>query len=483
MKDLIVEIPVTLRSAMNILSKSGEGIVFLTENQVLIASLTDGDARRAILRGVSLESQAIEIANKAVKSLTSLSSAVDIHQAFGHNITHIPIVNHSGQIEKILRPGEKHIIPLCEPNLGKLESSLVNQAIDSNWVSSAGSFVREFESSFSSYVQSEFAVSVCNGTMGLVLALKLLEIGPGDEVLVPDLTFGATANAVIQVGATPVFVDVLSSSFAIDVIAAQAKVTSKTKAIIPVHLYGNAAPMEEILSFARKFSLKVVEDAAEAIGTRIDGKHVGTFGSIGVFSFFANKTITTGEGGMIVLNDKEMFTQALMMRSHGFSPENRYWHQIWGTNMRLTNLQAALGVAQMRRVDELVEAKSFIASCYSNALSSITGNLLIIPSALPNVNHSHWLFTIQLIDESQVDGLQNYLQINHIESRRFFHPLHNQPAFSQYSRKNFTFPVAEQLYKSGLCLPSSTSLTHDEVTFISRKIVEFFETNPKTLLH
>ena len=483
MKDLTLEIPVTLRSAMDMLSKSGEGIVFLTENQVLIASLTDGDARRAILRGVSLESQAIDVANRAVKSLTSLSSAVDIHQAFSPNITHIPIVNHSGQIEKILRPGEKIIIPLCEPNLGKLESSLVNQAIDSNWVSSAGSFVREFETSFSSYVQSEFAVSVCNGTMGLVLALKLLDIGPGDEVLVPDLTFGATANAVIQVGATPVFVDVLSSSFSIDVIAAQAKVTSKTKAIIPVHLYGNAAPMEEILSFARKFSLKVVEDAAEAIGTRIDGRHVGTFGNIGVFSFFANKTITTGEGGMIVLNDKELFTKALMMRSHGFTPENRYWHQIWGTNMRLTNLQAALGVAQMQRIEELVEAKSFIANCYLNSLSSITGKLLILPSVLPNVNHSHWLFTIQLIDEAQVDGLQNYLQINHIESRRFFHPLHNQPAFSQYSKKNLTFPVAEQLYKSGLCLPSSTSLTHDEVKLISHKIVEYFETNPKTLSH
>lgn len=483
MKDLELEMPVTLRSAMTMLSKSGEGIVFLTENEVLVASLTDGDARRAILRGISLESQAIEVANRSVKTLTLLSSAVEIHQAFSPGITHIPILNQNGKIEKILRPGEKTIIPLCEPNLGQLESSLVNQAIDTNWVSSSGSFVREFETSFSTYVQSEFAVSVCNGTMGLVLALKLLEIGPGDEVLVPDLTFGATANAVIQVGATPVFVDVLPSSFSIDVIAAQAKVTSKTKAIIPVHLYGNAAPMEEILTFAKKFSLKVVEDAAEAIGTRINGRHVGTFGDIGVFSFFANKTITTGEGGMIVLNDKDLFTKAMMMRSHGFTPENRYWHQIWGTNMRLTNLQAAMGVAQLRRVDELVEAKRFIANCYMNSLSSITGKTLILPSALPNVTHSHWLFTIQLIDEGQVDGLENFLQINHIESRRFFHPLHNQPAFSSFSKENSSFPVAEQLYKSGLCLPSSTSLTHDEVKLISHKIVEYFETNSKTLSH
>ena len=226
-----------------------------------------------------------------------------------------------------------------------------------------------------------------------------------------------------------------------------------------------------------------MEDAAEAIGTRIDGRHVGTFGDIGVFSFFANKTITTGEGGMIVLNDKELFAKAMMMRSHGFTPENRYWHQIWGTNMRLTNLQAALGVAQMRRIDELVEAKKFIATCYMNSLSSIKGRALILPSALPNVNHSHWLFTIQLIDEDQVDKLQNYLQINHIESRRFFHPLHNQPAFSHFSKKSLTFPIAEQLYKTGLCLPSSTSLRHDEIKLIAHKIMEYFETNSKTLSH
>ena len=475
MKDLVIELPATLRDAMSLLSKSGEGTVFLTRNKILVASLTDGDARRAILRGVSLDTDAAEVANRQVKTLSNLSSPVEIHQAFGPGITHIPILSEQGEIERILRPGEKTIIPLCEPNLGNIESSLVNQALDSNWVSSAGSFVGEFESRFSKYVQSEFSLTVSNGTMGLVLALKLLEIGPGDEVLVPDLTFGATANAVIQVGAIPIFVDVIASSFSIDIVEAQIKITDRTKAIIPVHLYGNAAPMGDILEFARRNSLKVIEDAAEAIGTRIDGQHVGTFGDVGVFSFFANKTITTGEGGMVVLKNKELFRKATMMRSHGFKPENRYWHEVWGTNMRLTNLQAALGVAQMQRIDELVDAKKFIADCYMNSLSSLSKSELIFPYTLPNVTHSFWLFTIQLTNGNLLEGLQNYLQVNHIESRRFFHPLHNQPAFSNLDSANAIFPISEVLYQTGLCLPSSTTLTHDEIKAVSHKIIEYIE--------
>jgi perosamine synthetase len=475
MKDLVIELPATLRTAMLLLSKSGEGIVFFTSNNVLVSSLTDGDVRRAILLGVSLDSDAAEVANRQIKTLSNLSSPVDIHQAFSPGITHIPVLNELGHIEKILRPGEKNFIPLCEPNLGNIESSLVNQALDSNWVSSAGSFVGEFETKFSRYVQSEFSLTVSNGTMGLVLALKLLEIGPGDEVLVPDLTFGATANAVIQVGAVPVFVDVIPSSFSIDIAAAQVKLTEKTKAIIPVHLYGNAASMVEILEFATKNSLKVIEDAAEAIGTRIGGQHVGTFGDVGVFSFFANKTITTGEGGMVVLKDKELFRKATMMRSHGFKPENRYWHEIWGTNMRLTNLQAALGVGQMQRIDELVAAKKFVADCYMNSLSSLSNEVIQFPIVLPKVTHSFWLFTIQLTNESLLQGLQNHLQVNHIESRRFFHPLHNQPAFRNLDSSNSSYPISEALYQTGLCLPSSTTLTHDEIKAVSYKIIEYFQ--------
>lgn len=475
MKDLVIELPATLRTAMVQLSKSGEGIVFFTINKVLVSCLTDGDVRRAILRGVSLDSDAAEVAHREVKTLSDLSSSVDVHQAFSNGITHIPVINEQGNIERILRPGEKDIIPLCEPNLGKLESSLVNQALDSNWVSSAGSFVGEFETKFSKYVQSEFSLTVSNGTMGLVLALKLLEIGPGDEVLVPDLTFGATANAVIQVGAIPVFVDVISSSFSIDITAAQTKITEKTKAIIPVHLYGNAAPMVEILEFAAKNSLKVIEDAAEAIGTRIGGQHVGTFGDVGVFSFFANKTITTGEGGMVVLKDKELFRQATMMRAHGFKPENRYWHEIWGTNMRMTNLQAALGVGQMQRIDELVAAKKFVADCYMSSLSSLSNKLLTFPIEVPGVTNSFWLFTITLTGGNLPEGLQNHLQVNHIESRRFFHPLHNQPAFSNLSSANSDFPISEALYQTGLCLPSSTNLTQGEILAVSLKIIAHLE--------
>jgi perosamine synthetase len=475
MNDLVLKLPASLRSAMNLLSDSGEGIVFLTANGVLVASLTDGDARRAILQGVSLETSASDVANRQFKALTLLSSPVEIHQAFTPGVTHVPILNQRGEIERILRPGDKNVIALCEPNLGSLESSLVNQALDSNWISSAGSFVKEFETLFADYVNGEFALSVSNGTMGLVLALKLLDVGPGDEVLVPNFTFGATANAVIQVGAIPVFIDVLPNNFSINIDAARAKVTSKTKAIIPVHLYGNAVDMDKILEFSKKFSLKVIEDSAEAIGTKINGKHVGTFGDIGVFSFFANKTITTGEGGMIVLNNKALFKKAEMMRSHGFSPENRYWHEIWGTNMRMTNVQAAIGLAQMNRIDELVGAKQFIADSYSSFLSKFSGRLLQLPATASNVVHSHWLFTILLPNEKYTEGLQSFLQANLIETRRFFFPLHNQPAFIQYNQSNEEFPISDQLYQRGLCLPSSTTLKYEEISFIAFKISEFLE--------
>jgi perosamine synthetase len=263
---------------------------------------------------------------------------------------------------------------------------------------------------------------------------------------------------------------VISSSYSIDITAAQTKVTEKTKAIIPVHLYGNAAPMVEILEFAAKNSLKVIEDAAEAIGTRISGQHVGTFGDVGVFSFFANKTITTGEGGMIVLKDKELFRQATMMRAHGFKPENRYWHEIWGTN-----LQAALGVGQMQRIDELVAAKKFVADCYMSSLSSLSNKALMFPTEVPDVTNSFWLFTIRLTSGNLPEGLQNHLQVNHIESRRFFHPLHNQPAFNKLRSANSAFPISEALYQTGLCLPSSTNLTQGEIKSVSHKIIEHLE--------
>jgi len=475
MQNLVIENPRDLREIMQIISVSGEGIVFVTENDSLIGSVTDGDIRRSLLNGGSLTDSPNKIINFNVKTLSIKSSPVEIHQAFSSAITHVPIVDEKLRIVRILRKGERSVIPLCEPNLGELESSLVNQAIDGNWISSAGAFVQQFEILFSQYIGSKNAVAVSNGTIGLVMALKLLNIGIGDEVLVPNLTFGATANAVIQVGAKPIFVDVLYGSFAIDPKLISDKVNTRTKAIIPVHLYGQVGPLEEILKVANKFNLKVIEDAAEAIGTKYKGKHVGTFGDIGVFSFFANKTITTGEGGMVVFQDTSYLRNSTLMRSHGFSPEEKYWHQVWGSNFRITNLQAAIGVAQMSRINELVEAKLLMAEHYNKGFVQLFKKYLIQTDQKPETTNSYWLYTIRLKQKELVSELHTYLISSGIEVRRVFHPLNVQPAFADSGQSQENFPVSKLIYEEGLCLPSSTSISIEDQDYVIHKVTTFFE--------
>lgn len=474
MNQFLLEMPVSIRDALEKLNQAQIKTVFLVSNGKLIGSITDGDVRRSLLQGKTLANSALDIANLNMKFVLESSSPVDIHQAFGSDISYIPVIDSNGIVLRILERNEKLFIPLCEPNLGIDESRLVNEALDSKWISSAGTFVGQFETLFANYVNSKFALSVSNGTLGLVLALKVLKIGHGDEVLVPNLTFGATANAVIQVGAIPIFVDVDINNMAINLEDAKLKVSTKTKAIIPVHLYGNSAPIDEILSFSKSFNLKVIEDAAEAIGTKYKNRHVGTFGDIGVFSFYANKTITTGEGGMLVLGDKVLFDSAKMMRSHGFSPSNRYWHETWGTNMRLTNLQAALGVAQMGRIEELVKAKREIAANYMELLSPLEKDYLIFPKPDSRILNSNWLFVLRLREPNRLDELSKFLFKIGIESRRFFYPLNSQPAFSNYHKKGELFPVSESLYNSGICLPSSTNLTFAEISKVSKSIFNFF---------
>lgn len=475
LENMSIEKPGSLKEIMQKISLSGEGIVFVTELGILVGSVSDGDIRRLLLRGGTLEQSPNSVINLEVKSLRPQSSPVDIHQAFSTSITHIPVLDENGQILRILRRGEKSVIPLCEPNLGELESRLVNQALDGKWISSAGSFVKEFEHLFAEYVGTKHGVAVSNGTVGLVLAMKILGIGPGDEVLVPNLTFGATANAVVQVGAMPVFIDVLDGSFAMDPKLVTQRLTLKTKAMIPVHLYGNAAPIDELVNIARSNGLYVIEDAAEAIGTKYNGIHVGGFGDIGVFSFFANKTLTTGEGGMVVFNNDQYLAKAEMMKSHGFSKENKYWHETWGSNFRLTNIQAAIGVGQIQRVNELIRAKIKNAEHYNLGLRPLYGTHLIDLHSATKGESSYWLYTIHLGNPSLTSKLQEFLSGEGIEVRRIFYPLNSQPAFLESAQSQESFPVSFKIFERGLCLPSSTTLTIEQIDFIIFKIHEFFK--------
>lgn len=475
MNEIIVNLPITIRECLKKISANGEGIVFLQKDFKLFGSLTDGDIRRALIAGVSLDESVEIIANRNVKSLNKTSSAVDIHKAFTPGVNKIPIVNLDGFITNIINRNDKTLITLAEPNLGPTESEFLNDALKSGWISSAGSYVDRFENEFADYVKSENALAVSNGTMGLVLALSMLDIGVGDEVILPNITFGATANAVRQVGAKPVFVDICPDTLCINTNLISSAITNNTKAIMPVHLYGNAAEMSKLLEIARQFDLYVVEDSAEALGTKILEQHVGTFGDIGVFSFYANKLITTGEGGMVIFKDHNLLSKGKMIRSHGFSPNNRYWHEILGTNMRLTNLQASIGCAQLQRIDEFLIAKQNNAQLYKELLAHLCPDFVRFSVERPGVTNSNWLFIIKLTNKKDTLGLANYLLDNQIETRRVFYPLNIQPAFKEYVTEGFQYQDSMDAFDSWLCLPSSTLLQVEQLQKITYFISRYFK--------
>jgi len=359
--------------------------------------------------------------------------------------------------------------PVAEPEIGEEELKNVVEAVKSGWVSSKGKFIEDFENSFAKYVGVKYGVATSNGTVALHLALVALNIGKGDEVIVPDLTFAATINAVIYVGAKPVIVDINPDYWCIDPNKLEKAITQNTKAIIPVHLYGHPCDMEAIMEIASRHNLYVVEDAAEAHGAEYKGKKVGSFGRISCFSFYGNKIITTGEGGICLTNDNELAEKIKILRDHGMSPKRRYWHDVVGFNYRMTNLQAALGLAQLNKIERFIEKKRGIAKIYTEELSSIEG--VTLHPEMPWAKCVYWLYSI-LIDNKKVtrDELAEKLKENGIETRNFFYPLHEMPIYRKYA--NLTYPISSKISKQGLNLPSSVKLSEEDVKYIARKVRE-----------
>ncbi|HAG11527.1 MAG TPA: aminotransferase DegT [Desulfotomaculum sp.] len=354
-------------------------------------------------------------------------------------------------------------IPLDWPNIGELEKKYLLEAIDSGFVSSSGPLIAEFEARFASFISAEHAVAVSSGTCGLHLALRLLGIGPGDEVIVPSLTFIATVNPVTYVGATPVVVDVTPDTWTLDPVKTKEAITPRTKAIIPVHLYGNPADLNSISNLANNYGIYVIEDAAESLGATFSGKMTGTFGHIGVFSFNGNKVITTGSGGMIVTGDSKLAERARVLVNQGREKEQmEYLHTEIGYNYRLTNLQAALGLAQLERLPQFLKAKKNISDIYHNMLDSLPG--VIFQKELPEARSSWWLTSV-LIDPEEFGekktALMKRLISCGIQVRPFFVPMHRQPCFLEmYLQKN---SIADELYNRGINLPSATFLTDESV--------------------
>lgn len=360
-------------------------------------------------------------------------------------------------------------IPIAEPCIGGEELKNVIEAVKSGWISSKGKFIEEFEREFAKYCGVKYGVATANGTVALHLALKALGIGKGDEVIVPTLTFVATANAVTYCGAKPVFVDSRPEYWCIDPEKIEEKITPRTKAIIPVHLYGHPCDMDQIMEIARNYSLYVIEDAAEAHGAEYKSKKVGSFGDISCFSFYGNKMITTGEGGICLTNNEELAERMRNLRDHAMSKNRRYWHETIGFNYRMTNLQAAVGVAQLKKLDKFVEKRRQIAKWYAEELKELEGKGLIrLHPEMEWAKCVYWMYSILVEDKARMsrDELMRKLENVRIETRPFFVPMHLLPMYNSGER----LPAAEELARKGINLPSSVTLNEINVFTIAKQI-------------
>lgn len=354
-----------------------------------------------------------------------------------------------------------NFIPISQPSIGEKEIEYVTDAIKSGWVSSLGKYIDEFEEKFARYCGTKYALTTSNGTTALHLALVSLGIKEGDEVIIPDLTFVATANAVNYTGAKVVMVDIERDTLCLNPIEVEKAITSKTKAIIPVHLYGHPANMEAINNIAKKYNLFVIEDAAEAHGAEIEGKKVGSLGNVAIFSFYGNKVITSGEGGMITTNDKKLYEKMKYLRDHAMSQEKRYWHTEIGYNYRMTNLQAALGVAQLERIDDILDKKREIFIWYKEGLKDISNIKLNYEASW--AKNVYWMICVEFLDftEKQRDDLMHKLKKKNIDSRPFFYPMSDMP---MYVKSNTA--VAHEIHKRGINLPSYFDITKEDVEYI-----------------
>jgi perosamine synthetase len=366
--------------------------------------------------------------------------------------------------------GVRMIIPVSEPCLGGNELRYLTRCVESNWISSAGPFVRDFEDRFAHAMGCAFGVACSSGTTALHLVLATLGLGPGDEVIIPTFTMIATANVVSWTGATPVLVDAEPQTWNMDPSAVEAKITDRTKAIIVVHTYGHPADMTALTEIARRHRLVVVEDAAEAHGAQYQGRPVGSLGAAAAFSFYGNKIVTTGEGGMVTTNDEALGRLARRLRDHAFSEERHFWHEYLGFSYRMTNLQAAVGLAQTERLDDLIRTRRVNRSRYEERLRAVRG--LRLPLERPDVNNAFWMYGIVVEDDFGCtrDELREHLAREGIETRTFFVPIHLQPVYYRAYRGQ-AYPVAEALCRKGMYLPSGGMLSDAEIDTVAEAIV------------
>ncbi len=366
------------------------------------------------------------------------------------------------------------MIPVCEPTQVGNELKYITDCLKTNWISSNGKYIEKFEESFAKFCQTKYAVSCCNGTAALHLALEAAGIKKGDEVIIPTFTMIATCNSVIYTGAKPVLVDAEPETWNMDINKIEEKITKKTKAIMPVHTYGHPADMDKIKKIADEHDLLVIEDAAEAHGAEYKGKRTGSLGDMGCFSFYANKIITTGEGGIVTTNNENLAKRLKLLRNHAFG-KPRFIHTDLGFNYRMTNIQAAIGLAQMEKADMLVESRINNANLYTKLLKNIEG--ITLPVQKEWAKNVYWMYGIVIEDEfgKPADKVRKLLLEKGIDTRQFFIPMHKQPCYQKEDERfpniEGKYPVSDSLGKNGFYIPSSSSLTKEQIEKVVETII------------
>ena len=463
-QQLFIPTSATVSEAMEAMDANAAGFVFLGGAEIPQAVVTDGDIRRAILKGTSISSKVLPVATKDFLFATTSDHPSVIAEKL-KSVDFLPIIDTGAKLVSIATREENGIVPVYEPMMGSAEWVNLREAIESGWISSGGPFVREFELMLGEYLGAEERVlAVSNGTSALELCLRTLGVGQNDEVIVPDLTFVATANAVLNVGARPIPVDVHLESGLLDQSLALEAMTPRTKAVIPVHLYGRPFDVESLRKSLPNPDIFVIEDCAEAFGTSIRGKMVGTLGHAAAFSFFGNKNITTGEGGAAVFEEVSYCELARAKRGHGFSTNSRRYSITQGSNYRMTNLQASVGVAQMENLPQILGEKKRVSQAYESRLSGLEG--VNLPSWHPDEDGVDWLFTVGLsrLSEQAIEELVIKATNRGFEFRREFLPLSSQSILEDSIDSS---PIAKKRSESYLCLPSSPKLQDETISEIT----------------
>tara|TARA_Y100000310_G_scaffold242838_1_gene247062 strand:- start:15652 stop:16755 length:1104 start_codon:yes stop_codon:yes gene_type:complete len=364
-------------------------------------------------------------------------------------------------------------IPQFMPFIGNEEYRAIGDCFENNWITE-GPKAQEFQKKLCETLNVKYGVFAPNGTLALYLGMRALGIGPGDEVIVPDFTFIASANAVEMVGAIPVFADIDVDTLQIDISSCHNLITKKTKAIMPVHIYGSACNMDDVVMFAQKHKIFIIEDAAQALGVKWNQKECGSFGDIACFSFFADKTITTGEGGFVTTNDEQLYNKLRYLRNQGRLNRGSFKHPEIGYNFRMTDIQMALGLTQLSKLDEIISLKKKVYNLYCDLLKNVEQIKLFSP---PCQVDPYIPFRVVLLTQHRAEKLMAFLSKNEIETRSFFYPLHLQPCYKKGINFKTNSPLVNSIYahEHGVCLPSYAALNNLQIEYICDKIKEYYE--------